>query len=587
VIGETLLGDGAEDVLRHADELSPQDRLEYLASWVLPSADHPVFRLHGAFSPSNPALLEDQPATRAAPRTVRGGDLRAPAVVLVDTARALGKLDELAARIDRAEPEAQGDSDRRGKLALEAVIAIAREDDARAGGCLDRLKPLLEAVPRDDPERSRWPELVAASQSIGRPALRARAIALLETMAAQSRKSPAGKTWQTQVNHVLARGRLLAEGAEFGVDPGIAHWASAIQPRADTRGTGAPAPYWTYRDGQFTHFPGHALDMLYLSVPLRGDFQLDCELNMFDGNELRVSYGGMAVGPKSDLKHVLRTQYGRALPEIAINPPLERPDDWYAYRLVVKGGTMTSFVGGKPIHQAALPAECDPWLALCADGPIAGSARNLKISGRPAIPRQLDLSAPPDLTGWRADEYGESVTGDAPDWSKRGDEIFGRRRDAPPANKEESLLRYHRPLLEDGAIAYEFYYEPSVAMAHPAIDRLVFILESDGVRLHRLTDAQYERGGLAPDNLAVEAGCRRGLASLPLKPKAWNRAVVALTGDTVSLHLNGELIYERPLEPTNQRSFGFFHYAAETEARVRNVTYRGDWPAALPAGPGG
>ncbi len=47
--------------------------------------------------------------------------------------------------------------------------------------------------------------------------------------------------------------------------------------------------------------------------------------------------------------------------------------------------------------------------------------------------------------------------------------------------------------------------------------------------------------------------------------------------------INDQLVYERTIETTNQREFGLFHFADETEARVRNVFYRGDWPRALPS----
>ena len=57
---------------------------------------------------------------------------------------------------------------------------------------------------------------------------------------------------------------------------------------------------------------------------------------------------------------------------------------------------------------------------------------------------------------------------------------------------------------------------------------------------------------------------------------------LSLTGDTVNLELNGELVYERELEATNQRTFGLFHYADRTEAQVRNVVWRGEWPRELP-----
>jgi hypothetical protein len=151
-----------------------------------------------------------------------------------------------------------------------------------------------------------------------------------------------------------------------------------------------------------------------------------------------------------------------------------------------------------------------------------------------------------------------------------------------PGSLQESLLQYHRPMLEDGEIAYEFYYEPGKALVHPALDRLAFLLAPDGVAIHWLTDAQYDRTGLDPGNTAVEPAHRRGPERLPLKPRDWNRLELSLAGDVVTLRHNGVDVFERPLEPTNGRTFGVFHYADATEARVRNVVYRGDWPRALP-----
>ena len=57
---------------------------------------------------------------------------------------------------------------------------------------------------------------------------------------------------------------------------------------------------------------------------------------------------------------------------------------------------------------------------------------------------------------------------------------------------------------------------------------------------------------------------------------------IDVKGNVVQIALNGELIYERALEPSNQRTFGLFHFADRTEARVRNVVWRGDWPKEMP-----
>jgi hypothetical protein len=55
------------------------------------------------------------------------------------------------------------------------------------------------------------------------------------------------------------------------------------------------------------------------------------------------------------------------------------------------------------------------------------------------------------------------------------------------------------------------------------LDRLTFLLEAEGVKIHWLTDGAYERSGLAPENSRDEPNYRRGPAFLPLKPGAWNR----------------------------------------------------------------
>jgi hypothetical protein len=248
----------------------------------------------------------------------------------------------------------------------------------------------------------------------------------------------------------------------------------------------------------------------------------------------------------------------------------------------VAGRRLNVSINGRKVHEAPLPPECDPWLALLCPSNQSGAVRKLAISGHPQVPDRLNLSALPDLAGWRTDEYGETTTGDDADWEKRGEEIIGRLIDDIPGARQESLLRYHRPLLEDGRIAYEFYYDPGKAMVHPALDRLAFLLEPEGVRVHRLTDGAYERSGLAPDNAHEEPENRRGPASLPLKPKAWNQLALGIKGDKATLELNGRAIYERKLEPANRRAFGLFHYADATQARVRNVTYQGEWHGSVP-----
>jgi hypothetical protein len=137
-------------------------------------------------------------------------------------------------------------------------------------------------------------------------------------------------------------------------------------------------------------------------------------------------------------------------------------------------------------------------------------------------------------------------------------------------------------VFEDGTITYEFLYRDGESHVHPALDRLALLLDPPGIRIHWITDGRYDATPLAPDNVTDEPGNRRGPQPLPLRPNAWNQVALTVKGDDVLLSLNGQLVYERRLESTNQRTFGLFHFADQTEARVRNVVWRGTWPRQLP-----
>ena len=521
--------------------------------------------------------------------------------MLIDAAKSLGKLDDLAGQLKSLQLAGIDDAGygERAKLAFTGLSAMARGDEQEAAAVLKTIKPLLTKIAADAPESLRWPEMVLAARTISQAKLRQPAVELLEIMAEQAAKQNPIQAdtkasiglWIRQVKNIRACADLLAEhekpgaGAapRFGSDPDAPRWARVTQTTAETRGLGEPITHWGARDDTFRHYPGHALDLMYLAIPLRGEFEVNCELTGAADCKIRLQYGGLAIGPKADLKHLERAQFGRPVAELSVNPPLEKPSEWFPYRLVVKGGRMTAYISGRKVHEAPVTPDSDPWLALLSEDIQTGSVRKITIAGDPQIPEKISLSAQTDLAGWTASEYGDTTTGDDPDWDKRGEEITGRMLDDVAGSKRESVLRYHRPMLEDGRITYEFYHEPGKVMAHPALGRVVFLLEPDGVKLHLLTDGAYERSGLAPDNIREEPECRRGPASLPLKPQAWNQVVISVAGDKVTLELNGQPIFERPIEPTNQRSFGLFHYADQSQVRARNVTYQGSWLRLLPA----
>ncbi|MBI1314351.1 DUF1583 domain-containing protein [bacterium] len=132
-------------------------------------------------------------------------------------------------------------------------------------------------------------------------------------------------------------------------------------------------------------------------------------------------------------------------------------------------------------------------------------------------------------------------------------------------------------MLEDGTIEYDFYYRERESAVYPALDRRAFVIGRDGVRQHWITDGAFDRTGMSPletSNLA--------LAPTKLRDNDWNRLRLIVTGDVLELVLNEQSIYRGPIDPASQRTFGLFHWGEQTEARVRNIVWRGDWPKSLP-----
>jgi len=212
----------------------------------------------------------------------------------------------------------------------------------------------------------------------------------------------------------------------------------------------------------------------------------------------------------------------------------------------------------------------------------------MRLSGNPTIPAAVTLDTGPALQGWGRPFFGGGepfLPGSraASDWRSDESALIGPLRESLDATKSESLLQYARPMLEDGAISYSFYYEPGRQMVHPALDQLAFLLDAErGVLLHRISNGLWDRTWPDPDSAEAEPEFQT-VQSLPLQPNDWNAMQVTLEKNTLTLTLNDVVIYRRPLDASHRRSFGLFHFKDETQARVRDLTWTGNWPRQLPA----
>lgn len=625
ILSEPFFADNAYAVYRRALEMDAAARYDYLHRWVMPGPTHANLRMASAFTPTHPAppALADNPidAANAEARQAidgrmvqTGGSFVSPAILLVLSAAELNKLDELDAAVYELRMTTPAAA--RGQSAMLGIIALLQDRPAEAINAVwECARLLLEPGPVDPADR--WSEPALCSLAILHPATRQAAYELLDRI--QTKQLQAGQPGTPEFNRYVRQlyeqTLYLMHGgdpATFGAQPRLSQWRAVPQPCARTRGAGIPIAAFDSLTGELALRGGHDFDMAYFQSPLRGNFEIRLRLSQYDYRELMPLVAGICNTLQYTHQRVKLQSIRTPVQEVTLSEPISpRIKSWADYRIVVQDGRYHCYVGDQLLYEADVGSEPDPWIAVVGwAGQSSRAARKVIITGSPTIPDELELLKGPDLRNWLADYYGASPGQSPYPWRLENGELRCDQtviRNAVPGRlKIENIIRYHRPMLEDGEISYEFYYDPDQkipepadpqrnfgpfnqpqprmiegqTVVHPALDRLVCLLEPDGVKVHWLTDGRYDRTGLLPGNLTVESD--RGPQTLPLKPQNWNSVRFAVTGDTLSITLNDVLVFTRPIEPTNLRHFGLFHYVNESTARVRNVRYRGDWPKTLP-----
>jgi hypothetical protein len=255
---------------------------------------------------------------------------------------------------------------------------------------------------------------------------------------------------------------------------------------------------------------------------------------------------------------------------------------WFHIRIKSDEGVGRMYANGRLLFEQSLPADGDPWIGARSWHRYHGGIRDVRITGSPEIPDAIAMLHDEGLTGW-ADYYDVQNFATLNNWHFDGEVLTGLSVQTPANANYERLLRYHRPMLEDGKIEYEFYYQPGVSHVAPALDRLAMLIDRDAVRVHWCTDGAYDRTGLSPLNVSDEPQGQLASGKVPLIENAWNRLKLVLVGNDVELVLNDQPIFRRALEPSNMRRFGLFHFPGQTDARVRNLVWAGEWPKQLPA----
>ena len=578
---EDVLSENTDAVLRHASDLPVEQQLDFLANWVLPSATRTAFRMKAMFAPTDPAPLAD-----AAPVGSMIEGICTPVFLLVAVAQQTNRLDDLRRRVaaidDPPEPH-----ELRAKLAMLFMIDSANGNSESAATSLAALSALVRTRGENLDGRW-WPETLALTYGMQDSANRSD---LLELATSIYDPQIGHSIWSGHVEWDLFVAACFAKlqpeekrttATSLSNDNACEGWIPASAFTAESRGKGHPESNWKRQGDTVSKVGGHNGDFLYLPVPLTGNFEIMCDVTSFDYRETALAYGGRYVQHYWSRKDV---EVGtiRDFEIVPLAKRLTEPDAWLSSRIKVQEGVCTHYLNGRQTWQQTLPSGYFPWLALRAFRLSRGSIRNVVITGEPVVPRVLDLSSSTELDGWYA-YFDEPVAdpNDLTSWrlaasNSAQQEIRHQRKTELAGTVTESLLVYHRPMIEDGVIEYDFFYDPSQSIVHPALDRMVFLLTPEGVKTHWVTDGKWQRDDVEPGNVSGNRLDADTGLPLNLLPNAWNHVELSIYGDEARLKLNAAVLCSIRVSESSNRQFGLFHYADESDVRVRNVRWSADW----------
>ncbi len=597
VFGDEFLTENAMTVRQTAAQLDASDRYRFLSDFTLPRSVGNAVRMPVVFTPLNHPMSPLDPSTDAKRRVQTGGQLTSPFLDLVEVAMELDRFGELGDRIEKVPAEKSS-----GQIARFAALAVVDCASGEVDKAVQHLAGIFEIVSanRELRDESEGPLLLAIQAGSQHAATRAAARDLAYSLHEAHLDLVKPNDWRPYHRHLVALTSSMANASDHEANDPTAgvptaqfsEWQIGSLFNARSRGTGCPPNVWSRQATSVRKDSGHDIDLLYFQSPLRGDFGVECDASVLSWRSIHPTYGGHWAGVEPQRTHrrigILAELDSELFP---LEAKLSKFRHEIHYRISVRDQQMEVFGNGRRLNSVTLPDDHDSWLALRRSAKHSAKIWNVRITGQPEIPDELRLSESPNLEGW-IPYFGEStadVNGRDSHWRRAGNGSTGQlitgRRDAklPPGSDDERLLSYHRPMLEDGTIEYRFFYKAGQSTVHPAIGRAAFLLNPYGVQLHWVTDGKFARSELSPGNSIVELENRRGPAELPLKEDLWNSVRLTLIGDTVSLFLNDEHVYERRLEVSNQRNFGLFHYSDRSQSVVKDVVWRGDWPKQLPS----
>ncbi|MEM1224227.1 MAG: DUF1583 domain-containing protein [Planctomycetota bacterium] len=314
-------------------------------------------------------------------------------------------------------------------------------------------------------------------------------------------------------------------------------------------------------DDRLTHIPGGAT-RYWFRYPIMGDFEFQMEQIDPQVNDLcLLGYEGKHFGLSGGRRAGVNQRKLRS-----------RQD---SYRFLLNG-----------YRKLESKRAGSPWITITPNDHHVDRFRNVALSGRPKIAREVDLLSPGNLLHWHGDQdwfwnrtdliASEPIVAASPNGADSRDQ----RPDAMDPTTNESrhgVLRYDRPLLAGEQFQFEFFAADDCDV-HPVVGRLVFLMDPGGVQLRWITHGENDWTGLPIDNKLVEPLKRRGPKTLPLHLNQWNRMSLSMLDSRLTLNLNGTTVYVRDTLLGDDTRFGWYRESTDASIEIRKATLSGDWP---------
>ena len=575
---------GAAQICRTSQTLADAECFRLLKTWVMPEGNPANWRL-SVFRLSADEIGQPNRAGVRPFKTVRmvhGTTLASPAYELFEAANRSGKLAELRQAIDASKVDSE--LGRRNLVALQILAAIAAKDDSLAKSKLKDQLVLVKSIDSNN-FTTRDPEHLVMIGLIDQPQWMLTAKSLIvemwEKYGNNLRQAPlqSERSLNDTVDQLIAEQPCLSD-VQRPRPKKLTQWHPAPMETAVSRASGTNSAVWSLHQGVARLSSGETPSQLFFQSPLKGNFEVTCEMSTYSFREGSLGYGMFGVCPRWDLNGV-HTLPVLGRPGTNMNSlKLPRWDSIADVRVVVRDGQMINYVNGVRIHATELNAVPDPWLVVHTFNPwYSTSVRNVRITGSPQIPTEVNLSEITGLVNWRADYFNEQVGAESDataHWFQYDDEIVSRQQPQPNA-KRPGLLIHQRPLSFNGDLTYEFFCEPGKIEIHPTLGQMVWLLSSKQIQQRRLSDFSAAPSVTSDNSKAAVKPLPSGLI-----PNQWNRVRLSIKESTVALAVNDKQVDEQPIDAANTRQFGLFRQNDVSSSRVRNVRWRGDWPKTLP-----